>query len=724
MFGPNLETFGSVSVAVKENLASIKDVLDTFSRKDARDVSELVPIVGLLQQVADTLGLLGLGIPRRSILEQRELLEELIEHERAPTNDQLMDIAGALLGVDATMDALSEQGVEKTIEDEQTAAEQDPTDSHLTGIEYLQLVTSVIGEIKTDLAIVKDAIATFLEDPAQRHRLDEVPRRVEQVVGGMRMLYLEPAADLMEHWLAFVDQVLLRASGTPGSDVLEPLAEGIEALEFYLESVANARADADDRLDDAEHRIRALPLADSTKETPGAEGTTDGGMFDVSNFGSDGESSVLSVRDDIHELSARMAAASGTNGEGAPSPTEPGVRADETADEDVAALQPDEAIDVAPSRVDPNAETVVNVELPESVARTLESARDTLKRMDGDAPVDDASGEGGVSAATSDEEVAALDPEIVEIFLEEAQEVLDELADTWPKWSADLADSEALAQVRRSFHTLKGSGRMAGAMTIGEFCWSIENMLNRVIDGVIPASGAVVAMVGEACQAVPRLLDELRGNGPSGVDVSGMAARAEALAEATASRVGAYTMPPGAGTLPTPSANTDADEPDTSTHVGDTVVLGPSGAEILEFPIRREPPAEALPPVVALFRDESSSHLDQIEALLAADASREHRLPSEYVRAVHTIVGGARSAGMDRVAAAGAAVEEYLTTLTQTQMLLSGDGVSLLRDALAWLREVPGSSPRGRRRRCRVRDRARAARARARRDRAGRCAQP
>ena len=33
--------------------------------------------------------------------------------------------------------------------------------------------------------------------------------------------------------------------------------------------------------------------------------------------------------------------------------------------------------------------------------------------------------------------------------------------------------------MRRSFHTLKGSGRMVGAQLIGEFAWSIENLLNR-----------------------------------------------------------------------------------------------------------------------------------------------------------------------------------------------------------------------------------------------------
>ena len=42
---------------------------------------------------------------------------------------------------------------------------------------------------------------------------------------------------------------------------------------------------------------------------------------------------------------------------------------------------------------------------------------------------------------------------------------------------------EKLRPIRRVFHTLKGSGRLVGAKTLGEFAWKTENMLNRVLDG-------------------------------------------------------------------------------------------------------------------------------------------------------------------------------------------------------------------------------------------------
>ena len=38
-----------------------------------------------------------------------------------------------------------------------------------------------------------------------------------------------------------------------------------------------------------------------------------------------------------------------------------------------------------------------------------------------------------------------------------------------------------LVNVRRYFHTLKGSGRMVGAKSSGELAWTVEDTLNRVI---------------------------------------------------------------------------------------------------------------------------------------------------------------------------------------------------------------------------------------------------
>src|SRR5690606_23765206 len=64
-----------------------------------------------------------------------------------------------------------------------------------------------------------------------------------------------------------------------------------------------------------------------------------------------------------------------------------------------------------------------------------------------------------------------IDDEIREVFLEEFGEEIDNLDRMLPVWREKPGDLERLRPIRRVFHTLKGSGRLVGARTLGEFSW-------------------------------------------------------------------------------------------------------------------------------------------------------------------------------------------------------------------------------------------------------------
>lgn len=75
------------------------------------------------------------------------------------------------------------------------------------------------------------------------------------------------------------------------------------------------------------------------------------------------------------------------------------------------------------------------------------------------------------------------DPELAEFFLMEADEVLGEMTTTLKELTNNIGDMEKLKDVRRYFHTLKGSGRMVGLEFFGEAGWMVEQTLNRVLGG-------------------------------------------------------------------------------------------------------------------------------------------------------------------------------------------------------------------------------------------------
>ena len=74
--------------------------------------------------------------------------------------------------------------------------------------------------------------------------------------------------------------------------------------------------------------------------------------------------------------------------------------------------------------------------------------------------------------------------------MEEAQEEQGRIGETLGLWLADHADQEALAVLRRSFHTLKGSGRLVGASRMAEVAAVTESVLNCVLAGEIDVGAA------------------------------------------------------------------------------------------------------------------------------------------------------------------------------------------------------------------------------------------
>ena len=141
--GRNRALLDTVSVAIKEDLLRVKDVLDLHLRNGQADIAGLQPQVEALGRVADTLGMLGLGVARNVVQQQRDAMQALVSGDRAADEGALLDIAGALLYVDASLD-------------EQVA--------HLGGPDTNADESMLAGESRKVLEIVvREAIANFAD---------------------------------------------------------------------------------------------------------------------------------------------------------------------------------------------------------------------------------------------------------------------------------------------------------------------------------------------------------------------------------------------------------------------------------------------------------------------------------------------------------------------------------------------------------------------------------
>jgi chemosensory pili system protein ChpA (sensor histidine kinase/response regulator) len=98
-----------------------------------------------------------------------------------------------------------------------------------------------------------------------------------------------------------------------------------------------------------------------------------------------------------------------------------------------------------------------------------------------------------------------MDTELLEVFLEEYESVSESLNHQIPMWLERLDNTEHMKEIRRGFHTLKGSGRMVGAHEIGDFCWQIEDLLNALLEKKISMYADVAVMIRLAQAALPAL---------------------------------------------------------------------------------------------------------------------------------------------------------------------------------------------------------------------------
>jgi len=249
------------------------------------------------------------------------------------------------------------------------------------------------------------------------------------------------------------------------------------------------------------------------------------------------------------------------------------------------------------------------------------------------------------------------DPEILELFIEEAKEELREIGPLIQRFETDPGDEEATSRMRRAFHTLKGSGRVVGAEAIAEFSWAVENMLNRIIDGTLARSSAVLEVLHGAKDLLPELIEQLEVGTPPPSDVARLASRAQEIAE-------------GRDEFARAQQQREAEEAGTSTAVplGDTM-----------DPVLKE-----------IFTKETAGHLETIKDYL--EEARQHqppyRITSELHRSCHTLSGSANMAGV----LAGVAVAEpwnrYVRKLFDAGYGLSAAALDACGDVVAAVEQI------------------------------------
>ncbi len=555
--GPSVKLMRAVAEAIKEDLASVKDVLDIFVRTGMANAVDLEPQLEMLKKISDTLGVLGLTSSRDDIQKEAKALTAIIASERAPEEAELERMAATLLDVEDALDTELVRAVVPFEDDEDAAQE--------TSVAQLRQATeSVIAECIVNLARVKEAVVELIKRPGDARALDQVGPQLRGITAGLLMLGKTKAVGVVERIGSVIAARLAAGAAPLAIDLRDRLADAVVSLEYYIETVSSGRRDPWYMLENAE---RCLALLEATPEA-----------------------------------------------------------------------QEDDALPVR--QREPDAGPVPEV----PVAATVTLHPEVMK----------------IGAEK-------LDPELVEVFIEEAKQEVENIQRYLPIWQKNQDDLDALNITRRSYHTLKGSGRMVGAQVIGEFAWSIESLLNRISNHTLSPSAEALQFLTQAAEFLPQLVEQLEiGTQPSGdVELLIKQANAFAAGDPEADAVMAPSSQPE-----TVADSTPTEEPDDESGV----------------------PPQMDPVLADIFVKEMRGHLETIRESLADIDDKESPLVEEPLfRASHTLLGSANMAGYEPAVALITPLAEYLSQKYETGSALSQNGLRVLLAAADTLERMAGA---------------------------------
>ena len=674
------EAMGTAVTALREELASVREALDPAVANSERP--SLSDTAVIAKRIADTLGVLGLENQR---VRARNIYEHLRDASRSEDPEELlMQAASELVQLDSGLAASVER--DKKID----------SDSPLMG----EATGQVLREARIGLETVKEAVVEYIASHWDAGHLSAVPKRLQEVCGGLDMVGYRRAGEIVSACKSYIEERLINAGDQPDWKLLDTLADAVTSVEYYLERRADGIEDADMLLALAEDSVATLGYA-VTGDEQGARGAA--GRDAIAGLQASAAAKPAAVE---HEVDVAGVAATST-------PNEPAAQSDEeewaldgfefnaetggsepraeTSEPEVAASSHDdelavEAIDAQqsqsegaakeePELLDESWFTGESVAQPEAESALSEAhAPASGAATEAELPPEISENDSAVATAPAavleddDDNASIIDDEIIEIFLEEAEEVLEAIHQYFPLWAANFADRDSLTEFRRGFHTLKGSGRMVEALAVGELSWAVENMLNRVLDETVTPVRAHAQLIELVLAKLPSMIDGFR------TQTGDPDPARTAELETWAGQLARGDVPPemqqsAAGRSDSAPTSVQHNEPVLSDDDDDD-----GNAQLWE-----------------IFAQEAETHLAVVADFLAdmERAAPLYGIPSDPLhRALHTLKGSAHMAEVTVVAELVTPLERFVKELRTYQVAIDSDIFDLMADAASYVKSV------------------------------------
>ncbi|WP_432259438.1 Hpt domain-containing protein [Cupriavidus sp. TMH.W2] len=293
---------------------------------------------------------------------------------------------------------------------------------------------------------------------------------------------------------------------------------------------------------------------------------------------------------------------------------------------------------------------------------------------------------------------AAIDAELLDIFLDEADEVLGGIAGDLGAGVEALRDADLLSRLRRAFHTLKGSSRMVGLHRYGEAAWAVEQVMNLWIAEAREPVPALLSLLRRAHAELSAWVARLHGDAAAWHDIAPLVAAAEGVRDAGVAQAVAElpALPEADGDDAQRDQAAPAEPADSNTRRG--IDADAADGNVIPFRLTgglsdEDDHYKVIGPVrigLALYNvylQEADGLLRQFATDISEWRHEGHPCPSELgLRVAHTLQGSASTVGLEPVREIAEALEALLLQLGSHPVAMHPGDFRLLEQAVERLR--------------------------------------
>jgi chemosensory pili system protein ChpA (sensor histidine kinase/response regulator) len=492
------------------------------------------------------------------------------------------------------------------------------------------VLAQVTQEIQANLNQAEDILDRFFRDPAQRGSLPMVPSLMKQIVGALNILQLDVAANLVNEATRRV-AYFAESDAQIAAEDLNWVAEALSYLGNYLEALRYGKDDSK-----ALTALLARPMASGPREATV-------------------ETELRGEAAQIRETVERWADQGG-DAEG---------RAALKAELAQLARDADLVADTGlRDKADAAVQALETASSPEQVRQAVQNLAPPAT------PAPAPSAESLRLAAQSD---AAIDRDILFTYIEEAQDVLGNVAAQLSRLHVSPYDKEAFTAIRRGFHTLKGSGRMVGLGDLAELAWEVEQTLNQWLRDERVPNGEMLKFVEDTADAFQSWIMALEEEGQVRVEAEPLIQVARRLRDHGS---------PTEGTPPKPEAGAQAFIAAAAGAAAPGVEAAALSAEDTVAIGEHILPGE----LFHIFSAEAGQRLADMGSALGNLGHDLHPGAWEsFIRSAHTLAGIARTTGFTPLADASHAVENWAGAWPDKTQALTTAAIATLDSVLGHL---------------------------------------